>query len=416
MTVVDLDGLRVTLGEPIQVSEGVGHHWFPQIARFSTGELLCAISAVPDARGLLTHAQRVYTSTDQGQTWESRYTVSEALASVKIPRPNGDLLVVPSRVTPDAAGQWRSFSGPYVRYRDGGRQIVIESDGMRVEGLPRDIASLAEGDVAPGGVNTGTHAFDGNALDIDGRLLTTMYLRFQGDDIYTTVLFASEDEGRTWRYLSTVAGPEVPNVQHGPCEPSLAQLETGELMCVMRVGSGPEWNLARAYSKDGGESWSPADRLPAFSVEPSLMRLSNGTLTMSTGRPGIYLWLSSDPRGHSWQSIDLVARHNEWALSPEYVIVPEPSGDNDRRHANDQTTAYTELVEIEPNRLLIVYDRTARAWSPVPVDSDERSRIFVMPISVERVQSPQSIADITDRQRAFVTARNPGRNAAGEKP
>ena len=241
------------------------------------------------------------------------------------------------------------------------------------------------------------HHFDGDGLEVDGRLLTTSYLRFRGDEGYSTVVLASEDEGRAWRYLSTVAGPEAipahpaggPDVvpessASGPCEPSMTMLKTGELMCVMRIGSGHDWYLARAYSPDGGRSWSETDLLPACSVEPSLRCLSDGTVVISTGRPGIYLWVSTDPRGQSWQSIDLVAHHNEWASGHELSIVPEPSGAQEKRHANDQTTAYTELVEIELNRLLMVYDRTPFAWSPVPVDSDERSRIFAMPIDVER--------------------------------
>ena len=55
---------------------------------------MCFNSVVPDAIGLLMRVQRVYTSDDRGQTWQYRHTVSEALAYIKIPRPNGDMLVV----------------------------------------------------------------------------------------------------------------------------------------------------------------------------------------------------------------------------------------------------------------------------------------------------------------------------------
>ena len=51
---------------------------------------------------------------------------------------------------------------------------------------------------------------------------------------------------------------------------------------------------------------------------------------------------------------------------------------------HEQTTSYTEMVEVEPNRLLMVYDRTPFGWNPVPPDSEERSRVFVLPINVER--------------------------------
>ncbi|MFN8494343.1 MAG: sialidase family protein [Caldilineaceae bacterium] len=69
----------------------------------------------------------------------------------------------------------------------------------------------------------------------------------------------SEDGGRTWRYLSTVAGHEaMPTTEprgHGPGEPSLVQLRTGELMCVMRMGGGEAFHLRRSYSRMAG-AWS----------------------------------------------------------------------------------------------------------------------------------------------------------------
>ena len=382
---IDLNSLQVTLGEPITVAEGVGHCWFPQITRFATGELLTSVSLVADAADLAVGAQDIYISDDKGRTWENRYTVAEAMTSVKIPRPNGDILMVPGNVYPDPPGQWRTFSCDYVLYRQGGKQIVIEDRGIRVQGVPRDVAAVPEERVYPGAVNHGACTFDGDAVEIGGRLLTTMHLRFDRDELLSTAVFASEDEGHTWTYLSTVAGPEAVPDSSGPCEPGLVQLETGELMCVMRLGwEGKGWPLARAYSADGGQTWSPVDRIPAFSVEPSLRRLTNGTLVITSGRPGLYMWLSTDPRGESWQQIDLLAHHNDWAPGPEYVMRSQEWLDSDTLLNQEQTTSYTELVEVESNELLMVYDRTPFGWNPVPRDSAERSRVFVLPISVKR--------------------------------
>ena len=128
--------------------------------------------------------------------------------------------------------------------------------------------------------------------------------------------------------------------------------------------------LRRSYSADGGRTWSPPDLLPAVSVEPSLKRLQNGVLALSTGRPGISLWLSTDERGAHWQSIDILAHHNQWAPDAGYTITPA------------QTTAYTEIIEVAPNRLLLAYDRTPFGWQPTPADSGERNRIFLLPIEV----------------------------------
>ena len=82
--------------------------------------------------------------------------------------------------------------------------------------------------------------------------------------------------------------------------------------------------------------------------------------------------------------MNILGHHNEWAPGPEHLINSHRWLDKDTLHNHEQTTAYTDLVEIEPNRLLMVYDRIPYGWNEVPSDSDERSRIFVLPISVER--------------------------------
>jgi len=385
MREINLEGLRVSLGDPILVGGGVGHHWFPMISQFPTGELIVSVSVSPDAHKLPFNAQGVYRSTDQGNTWELCYNLVEAAAGIRIPRPDGDILAL-GRVKPSPIGQWRTLAGNYVRYQQGGQRIVIERSGLHVIGLPRNIQPYTEDRVYPGTENRGIQMFDGDGFEFDGRLLATMYGTFEGDSRYSSWVLTSEDEGHTWEYLATIAGPDaVPDAREGPCEPSMTALETGELMCVMRVAGGRGNNLVRSYSADGGRTWSPVDRLPAFSVEPCLRRLHNGTLALSSGRPGIYLWLSTDPRGEAWQEIDIVAHHNAAVVDPQYTITPERSGSREKRHLSDQTTAYTDMVEIGPGQLLLVYDRSPFGWRPVPEDSHERNRIYVLPIAVERV-------------------------------
>jgi hypothetical protein len=46
-----------------------------------------------------------------------------------------------------------------------------------------------------------------------------------------------------------------------------------------------------------------------------------------------------------------------------------------------QTSSYTGLVEVAPNRLLLVYERDPER---TPVGPDDLSRVFVLPIEVER--------------------------------
>ena len=42
------------------------------------------------------------------------------------------------------------------------------------------------------------------------------------------------------------------------------------------------------------------------------------------------------------------------------------------------------MIEVSPNRLLLVYDRTPFGWKPVPADSAERGRIYVLPVEIQR--------------------------------
>ena len=156
-------------------------------------------------------------------------------------------------------------------------------------------------------------------------------------------------------------------------------------MAVFRVGSGRKWNLRRAYSHDQGRTWSQPDVLPAWSVFPQLLRLSNGTIALSTGRPGINLWLSDDARGTHWQSVDIAAQHNRCMTDPSarigtFEITPNQWLSETTKW---QTSSYTGLVEVAPNRLLLLYDRDPER---IPRDPNDLSRVFVMPIALDLVQ------------------------------
>jgi hypothetical protein len=324
----------------------------------------------------------VFLSADGGKTWGFSYQVAQG-PSVKIVRADGAIVGPTFHLFPDPPGQWRNFEGHFLRFDQGGRRHVMEPWAVRVEGLPRDVSpSRHEGKWSRRWM--AQIYLDSDPVEIDGRILTTAYVTYQGESRYALVALISEDGGRNWQYLSTVGGPDsVSGAREGPDEATLVQLADGDVMCVMRVGSGKEQLLGRAYSSDGGRTWSAIDRLPAFSVEPSMRRLQNGVIALSTGRPGIYVWLSADARGKSWESVDVVAHHNE-VMGEGHQIRPRMPGVS-ASDAPDQTTAYTELVEVSPNQLLLVYDRTPFGWKPVPADSDERSRIYVLPIEVERV-------------------------------
>lgn len=373
MTTIKFDGLTVHLGEPIEAMASIGHAWFPSLARFPSGELLLAYSLVADTNENHFDLSGYQVSADGGHTWTPRYDIlPEHQQMIYLPQADEALLALPAYLYTLTPGAQHNFCGAATRFEQAGRRVIFEPQRVRLVDWPWPVAILPN-PYRPHQQRV-NFCFDGDALLVDGQLIATLYGSKAGDDLYSVVVATSADGGYTWHYLATVAGPEsVPAAPrgHGPAEPSLVQLADGDLMCVMRMGGGADFPLRRSYSRDGGRTWSPPDVLPAGSVEPSLKRLHNGVLALSTGRPGIFLWLSSDGRGERWQSIDLLAHHNRWAPGADYQITPA------------QTTAYTEIIEVAPNHLLLAYDHTPFGWQPTPASSNEHNRIFLLPFTVE---------------------------------
>jgi hypothetical protein len=384
-----LDGLRVRLGQPRQVRELAGHMWFPGLARFPNGDLLLTAILTADTHDNLVNAYFVTTSIDGGTTWSRPYDVGGwgGGAIPRIPQDDGSLAGPDFYLFPEPIGQARSFAGHFERFENGGRRFVRDPFGVHVA-LPFDVE--IHGTTARGGNDwPAAFVFYGTFAELDGEILTTTYLRIAGEARYTAIALASPDRGRTWHYLSTVApSATAPDAIEGPNESCVGKLPDGSLMCVIRVGRliqdppAPHAHLARAFSHDYGRTWSPVDRLPISGVAPCLRLLSTGLLMLSTGRPGLDLWFSTEPRGNHWQSIDLLSHHNATLDTPHRI----QRGEGGSHPTNpDQTTAYTEFVEVAPGRLLLTYDRVPFGWKPVPLDSAERNRIYVIDIEVEPV-------------------------------
>ncbi len=400
MQSIDLQGLRVWVGKPVQVTAQLGWkmgwpgyewehaftHLTPAMAKFPSGELIATYTLDSDTQQNPVFATGYQISKDSGAHWGRRYSmIMQHISMVCIPKPHDSLLAVPSELFEKTPGDEHNFVGPYYLFKRGGESMEFVPDGVRVVDWPWPV------DVDRGQQPRDNWHLDlnitGNALEAGGKLLATAYGHKKGEKGYYALTISSEDGGYTWRYFSTVAGPDSALMgqrsYEGADEMNIVQLADGDLMAVFRVGSGRKWNLHRAYSRDQGRTWSQADVLPAWSVYPQVIRTSSGLLALSTGRPGIYLWFSTDPRGENWQSIDVAGLHNRSVTDDAERIGTFEITPNDYLSETTkwQTSSYTGLVEVAPDKLLLLYDRDPER---IPRDSNDLSWAFVMPIDIER--------------------------------
>ncbi|RKN83753.1 sialidase family protein [Paenibacillus ginsengarvi] len=155
------------------------------------------------------------------------------------------------------------------------------------------------------GTGRGGFAFTWVLKMEDGTLGAVLYGYYASDTKYRTIWAKSDDGGVHWSVESTVAydpeaGPE------GYCEPTVARVADGSLLCVMRIGSNKP--LYQSRSHDDGRTWSEPEPLPGptpeetYSVLPALRSLGDGRLVLSYGRPDTRMLLSEDGSGRSWTS------------------------------------------------------------------------------------------------------------------
>lgn len=151
-----------------------------------------------------------------------------------------------------------------------------------------------------------------------------------------TILLRSTDFGRSWNYYSTVASWfDLPEGRrgHGAKESGLVRLADGRLLAIFRTQSGK--NLFQCWSDDDGRTWTKPVDSGVGSVEPALVRMSNGILVCSYGRPDYRLMLSIDGTGETWTHHTVIA----------------PGGDGT-----------TGIVEVAPNQLAYSYQSNGIIW------------------------------------------------------
>ena len=158
---------------------------------------------------------------------------------------------------------------------------------------------------------------------------------------------------------------------------------TARSYCVLRTtdgnGVGP---MYRTRSRDGGRTWSKPAVIAKNGVMPRLLRLGNGMLVLSSGRPGVQLRISKSGLGDDWS---------------EPVDVLPPTSDK----LDVDSCGYTGLVALDRDTFLIVY-----SWFQKP-DADGRPRKAVLSRRIRltaRFRHPNRAEIVTVIRRTLISA------------
>jgi hypothetical protein len=147
-------------------------------------------------------------------------------------------------------------------------------------------------------------------------------------------LMVSNDNGRSFNNRSIIALDET--CKDLFAEPALAQTGDGGLVCVLRRADHEQKPMAICHSDDAGHTWSAPRDFCEFGVFPFLIRLPEGGLVVSYGRPGVCLRFNPDGRGRAWSD-------------PVCLLPGDPA------QLGGHTCGYTSMHVLGPRSFLVTY-------------------------------------------------------------
>jgi len=293
------------------------HHYHPaNISQLRNGELLIAIREATDH--LANDGRLVlFRSRDGGESWTGPVTLfdlghSDHRSGCIFELPSGEWLTWDYRVGTayDEAGVWIGLHEGMqptlwaARSSDQGRtwqfgEPITVPGALRYAEVERAIIRLPSGRL----LMAGNCCYEA-APDFPREFI------YYGKYESRVVVFASEDEGRTWSLLAQLPRGFCPLF-----EPTVINPEGERVVLIARseahYSGGRNWplrgSLAQAESEDGGATWSEwhSTGMSSMSSPASLIRLHDGRLLCthdSRRHPrSIYLTLSEDG-GRTWNT------------------------------------------------------------------------------------------------------------------
>jgi hypothetical protein len=337
--------LKITVGEPTFLSH-LSYQNTAAVAVSRTG----TVAAFYPKPGEGAKYYRI--SNDGGQSWGKELDFPPGyVGPMSVGRRDGGVLVMLG-TTPVEGGEPDQLEAKRIIFSD---DFLTYEEGTSPVSLPNVVMHTKWAKFWP-------IFCIGKIVQLDnGDLLGTMYGNLQGDNNwYRTMVLRSTNGGHGWQFHASVAfGPDDPDAQLvgsycGYCEPSLALLANGQLLCIMRTQgaqfAGEYRPLYQCWSDDLGKTWTrPIPSQPhLMNIAPTLAVLDSGVVVCRYGRPGFHVAFSLD-NGHTWQD------RIRFSDLPEPVI-----------------TGQFDLAKVGPNHLVAI--------------GSDADGIKVWPIEVQRVK------------------------------
>ena len=152
-------------------------------------------------------------------------------------------------------------------------------------------------------------------------------------DMYNIFFLRSNDNGRTWNYVSCIPSEDICSTSS---EPSLTVAPDGRYYVLMRSGS--ETPSYYSYSLNNGKTWSIPDIFDNIGVAPQLITLDVGVTLASYGRPGVYIRATDDPACLLWQE-------------PYEIGLSQEISDN----VFSNSCGYTSMIKLDKDTVLLAY-------------------------------------------------------------
>ena len=308
---------------------------FPHVVRLNDGELLIAFRQAPrEERVRHTHPRSVITvmrSYDLGQTWDAKHATQLAagggqeLALIALGEGKVGGLLAMHEVVPVSEAKRAKLAHlhphEYPFGGVGGFWCWSDNDGLSwllhhtVLFAPR-----MQPCAPPIRLKSGT-------------LLAPVYGNLGNDRFASSLVYRSEDQGKTWSSHTVMAqGTPETRAYH---EPALLEIEPDHILAMHRIGDprdGRNGLFWRNESQDGGKTWSKPEETDILSGAcPRLLKLSDGRILLTYGRRrepfGLYARLSNDG-GKTWSKTSWLLRN-------------APNGDQ----------GYSSSIEIKPGRI-----------------------------------------------------------------